>query len=125
MTEPSDMGTIEEAELHRQRLTLEVQTIQAQLGDRRRVDEHGKRLTSNEYWQWKRRATHALNRKLEELRAVKSWIKDNREEDGLVRMIGQLAGILDRAVSLGFCPTQEECDVLSGTAVLLSKKSPR
>lgn len=70
--------TLEEAEPRRQQLTLDVQSIQAQLGDKQRTDENGRRLSSREYWAWKKRATHALNQRLDELRVVKQWIRDNR-----------------------------------------------
>lgn len=59
-------------------LTAEIQEIQEQLGDKQRTDELGRRLTSREYWTWRKRATHALNQKLDELRTVKNWIRDNR-----------------------------------------------
>jgi len=68
--------TTEEAEAFRQELTLEVQNIQAQLGDKQRTDDDGRRLTSAEYWTWKKKAQHALNQKLAELREVKKWMRE-------------------------------------------------
>jgi len=68
--------TLEEAEEFRQELTLEVQNIQAQLGDKQRTDDDGHRLTSTEYWAWKKKAQHALNQKLSELREVKKWMRE-------------------------------------------------
>jgi hypothetical protein len=70
--------SLDEAEERRAQLTLDVQSIQAQLGDKQRTDENGKRLTSKEYWAWKKRAQHALNQRLNELRAVKQWIRDKK-----------------------------------------------
>lgn len=69
---------LEEAEEQRAQLTLDVQSIQAQLGDKQRTDENGKRLTSREYWAWKKRAQHALNQRLNDLRAVKQWIRERK-----------------------------------------------
>jgi len=69
---------LDEAEERRVQLTLDVQGIQAQLGDKQRTDDSGRRLSSQEYWNWKKRAQHALNFKLNELRAIKKWIKDTK-----------------------------------------------
>ena len=70
--------SLADAESRRGVLALEVQTIQAQLGEKSRTDISGKRLTNDEYWEWKRRARHSLNQKLVELRLVNTWIKNNR-----------------------------------------------
>jgi hypothetical protein len=75
MPTPTELA---DAEVRRQQLTLEIQGIQAQLGDKQRTDEQGRRLTAQEYWSWKKRAQHALNQKLDELRALKSWLKEHR-----------------------------------------------
>lgn len=72
--------SLDEAEKLKAGLTSDVQTIQAQLGDKQRVDDDGRRLSAREYWTWKKRAQHALNQKLEDLRAVKLWIRDNRQD---------------------------------------------
>jgi len=74
--EPTSLA---EAEALRVELTNDVQSIQAQLGDKQRTDEDGNRLTSKEYWSWKKRAQHALNQKLDHLRYVKTWIRENRQ----------------------------------------------
>jgi hypothetical protein len=75
--------SLHEAEERRAQLTLDVQSIQAQLGDKQRTDEEGHRLTSNEYWAWKKKAQHALNQRLVELRVVKEWIRKTKR--GLVQ----------------------------------------
>lgn len=71
-------SSLEEAEALRHALTLDVQSIQAQLGDKQRTDKSGRRLRSAEYNTWKKHATYNLNQKLAELRFVKSWIRDHR-----------------------------------------------
>lgn len=80
-------ASLADAEERRQQLTLEIQGIQAQLGDKQRTDESGRRLEAQEYWTWKKRAQHALNQKLDELRQLKAWIKENRPPlaDGVQR----------------------------------------
>ena len=70
--------SLADAEERRQQITLEIQGIQAQLGDKQRTDESGRRLDAQEYWTWKKRAQHALNQKLDELRTLKAWIKEHR-----------------------------------------------
>ncbi len=89
--------TLAEAEERRQQLTLEIQGIQAQLGDRQRTDESGRRLTSSEYWSWKKKAQYALNQKLDELRSIKNWIKDLKApaEETLLQHVHVLCQILD------------------------------
>lgn len=70
--------TIEEAESRRGALTLDVQSIQAQLGDKQRSDRNGTRMRATEYNTWKKHATYNLNQKLAELRLVKAWIQKHR-----------------------------------------------
>lgn len=120
MVEIEGIETHEDAERRRQQLTLEIQTIQAQLGDRQRVDESGRRMSSADYWAWKRKAAHALNKKLEDLRAIKAWIRERRDDATVTHLIAQLASIIDRAVILGFEPSEEESSALKRAAALIS-----
>lgn len=98
MATPSSLADAEE---RRQQLTLEIQGIQAQLGDKQRTDESGRRLTAEEYWAWKKRAQHALNQKLDELRSLKTWIKERRPvyeehvhpQSKIDTIVGHLAGL--------------------------------
>ncbi|MBW2691006.1 MAG: hypothetical protein JRE57_00050 [Deltaproteobacteria bacterium] len=91
--------TLDEAEVRRQDLTLNVQSIQAQLGDKQRTDDNGRRLTSKEYWAWKKRATHALNQKLDELRLVKQWLRNNRQPSTSIQ--GAVAHLINILEALG------------------------
>ena len=106
-TSESNYETFEEAENFRQEITLEVQNIQAQLGDKRRTDDDGRRLTSAEYWAWKKKAQHALNKKLSELREVKKWMREinaHRAGSKLREAIGhvkKLSSLVDALVSYG------------------------
>ena len=70
--------SLADADEQRRRLTTEVQELQAQLGDRQRSDNAGRRLGTQEYWSWKRQARDLLTQKLTDLREVKDWIRDNR-----------------------------------------------
>ncbi len=72
--------SLDEADRRRKQLTLDVQSIQAQLGDRQRCDDEGKRLSNREYWAWKKRAQHALNQRLNELREIKQWIVGRKKD---------------------------------------------
>lgn len=55
-------------------LVAEIQEIQAQLGDKRR-----KRHTSQAaFAEWRYKSTWALTLRLEELRLVKKWIREQR-----------------------------------------------
>jgi hypothetical protein len=71
--------SLHEAEERRSQLTLDVQNIQAQLGDKQRADENGNRLASNEYWAWKKKAQRVLNQRLVELRMIKEWIRKTKK----------------------------------------------
>lgn len=73
--EPS---SIEDAYALRAKVVADVQEIQGQLGDKQRTDESGERLGPDEYWSWRRRAQGALKHKLEELRFLKQWIRNNQ-----------------------------------------------
>ena len=70
--------SLADAENRRGVLALEVQTIQAHLGERSRTDHNGRRLTNEEYWEWKRVERLSLTQKLAELRFVNGWIRCNR-----------------------------------------------
>lgn len=92
--------SLQEAELQRQSLTLEIQDIQAQLGDKQRTNAQGRRLSAQEYWTWNRQAQHALTRKLNQLREVKAWLRAQRPVPGesdppdLAKHLQQLCNIL-------------------------------
>lgn len=73
--EPADL---EEADQRRRDLTLDIQSIQQQLGDKQRTDENGNRLSQKCYWAWRKKAQFVLNQKLDELRFIKAWLKKNR-----------------------------------------------
>jgi hypothetical protein len=68
-----DPKDIDEAQTRRGTLTLDIQTIQAQLGD-----ESRKAIGRREYNEWRRRTLFALTAKCEELRRVKGWITQHR-----------------------------------------------
>ena len=67
----------QEAERRRLELVDKQRDIERALGDQdRRVD--GRRVESDEYWQWRKRAVSALDHTTAELRRLKAWIKENR-----------------------------------------------
>lgn len=95
--------SLADAEVRRQQITLEIQGIQAELGDKQRTDETGRRLTAQEYWAWKKRAQHDLNQKLDELRTLKAWIKEQRtpyEEAARAPMDEQSEALVERLADL-------------------------
>lgn len=77
MTEFDPPKDLKEAESRRDAIAQEVQRIQSQLGDRQRTDRTGRRLAAKEYWAWKSAATHALNEHLNQLRQLRTWIRDH------------------------------------------------
>jgi len=78
---PTPKTQLEMAEADRQKIVLEVQEIQAQLGDRQRTDDTGNRIPAAEYWKWKRAAQHTLTCRLGDLRAAKSKVRTLRDEE--------------------------------------------
>ena len=74
----SKPSSLDEAEDFQRLLTMDIQSIQHQLGDKQRTDENGHRLSRKVYWDWRKKAIFVLNQKMAELRQVKSWIKQNR-----------------------------------------------
>lgn len=130
--------TLEKAELLRQELTLDVQSIQAQLGDRQRTDDDGNRLSTSEYWQWKKKAQHALNQKLVSLREVKTWIRDQRNSfypsaREAVGHVESLCSIAEALASYGELPLESSeqkqidaaKDFLSRAKAITTKQKPR
>lgn len=73
--EPKNLDDAEELRIQ---LAGDVQMIQSLLGDKQRTDENGERLSSHEYWLWKKNTQIELNEKLGILRTVKLWIKDKK-----------------------------------------------
>ena len=66
------------AEKQRQDITLEIQEIQTQLGNKQKTNEKGKRLSPNEYWAWKTTTQEELNTKLGQLRTLKTKTRELR-----------------------------------------------
>lgn len=77
---PNDL---EDAENRRLDLVAEIQTISAQLGDRDRRSLAGERMSSAEYWEWRRRAISALHAKEAALRRLKAWIRSQKHAQRL------------------------------------------
>lgn len=65
--------TLEEAIERKQALVDKIQEIDVQLGNRNKLIG-GQRASSNEFWDWRRKALHAKQYLLLELRYLKSWI---------------------------------------------------
>jgi hypothetical protein len=61
----------EHAEERRRILVAEIQEIQTQLGDRNRE-------RNQEYWRWRQNSKWAMTKRLQELRLVKDWLRENR-----------------------------------------------
>ena len=61
---------VEHAEERRRILVAEIQEIQTQLGDRNRE-------RNQEYWRWRQNSKWAMTKRLQELRLVKGWLRQN------------------------------------------------
>lgn len=70
--------SLDGANERRAEITRDIQSIQAQLGDKQRSGDDGKRLSSDQYWSWRKVQQELLNGKLEELRQIKTVIRDQR-----------------------------------------------
>jgi hypothetical protein len=88
---------LEAAYARKREITQQVQEIQEQLANRNRVIE-GRRVDSHEYWEWHRKAKHALGCKLTELREVKDQIRI-LSDGGSVS--GDRAALTERTAILG------------------------
>lgn len=94
MTDTIEPTSMADAEERRRLLTLDIQSIQAQLGDRQKKNDKGVRLSPEEYWKWKPTAQHAMNKMLAELRYLKLWIKENRTPRTMTgEAIGHVKGL--------------------------------
>jgi len=76
-TEPR---SLEEARRRRDDLTTAVIEIEGQLARRDRKDETGARMTPKQYGAWRDRAIEAKTVKTNEIRYLKRWIADHRED---------------------------------------------
>lgn len=60
---------------------LEVmEEIQAQLGDRNKLDADGQRISADEYWSWRNRAKLKLRHTTARVRFLKQWMKLNNPQ---------------------------------------------
>jgi len=80
MTDESQQGfiepkTLEEAESRRAQLATDIAAIQNQLGTLNKTTPEGRRLTVQEWEQWRKKAKAAHTHKCAELRAVKEWMQ--------------------------------------------------
>lgn len=73
-------STLEDGEARRLVLVEKASEIQTQLGDRNRMTINGRRVTSDEYWEWRGRAAVALRYVQAELRYLNLWLKQIRRE---------------------------------------------
>ncbi len=74
--------SIEEAERLKAELADMQVDIQTQLGDRDKHHPDGSRFTSNEYWQWRKKASFAMACGVKQLRFLKQWIKNYNKING-------------------------------------------
>lgn len=93
-------GSLADGEALRIRLTREIESIQSQLGDRDRTDENGDRLSSSQYWEWRKKAQHSLHLKLTELRGLKQWLRKKRFENSDKFPGNVTPSLFEEAVSL-------------------------
>lgn len=73
LTEWKIPTSIEGAEERRRVLVAEIQEIQAQFGNQARK----KNTNPEEFNEWRYKAVWAMTNRLEELRLVKQWVKQN------------------------------------------------
>ena len=92
--------SLEEGEARRIQLTQDVEGIEAQLGDRNRTDETGNRMSSAQYWAWRKKAQHSLRQKLGELRVLKSWLRTKRAEQSSSIAANLPPALLEEALCL-------------------------
>ena len=78
LQEPSSVAEAEKLKLD---LIDRVSDIQAQLGLRDKLDAEGRRLSSDAYWDWRRRAVGALKASHSDLRRLNAWIKAARRRE--------------------------------------------
>lgn len=72
-------ASLEEALTRRATVVSEVQKIQLDLSNRNKT-QNGERIDSRDYWKWRHQAVRALMHKTGELRALKEWIRAEREK---------------------------------------------
>lgn len=66
----------EELRAERVQLVNDMAGIRQQLGDRNQTHADGRRLSDEEYWQWRSRATFALRAKEQRLQVVKNLLTE-------------------------------------------------
>lgn len=89
------MSRTDELKEKRLVLTSQIAQIQDQLGEKHRTDNTGRRLTSEEYWDWHRRAKYNLRERMDELRRLNLEIEREEGDKG-----SPLPGVVIRAYEL-------------------------
>lgn len=69
--------TREEADRRRDELVIAIQDMQQQMANRNKLGPDGRRLEEHEYWSWRNKARIAHLARLEELRRIKAWIRED------------------------------------------------
>lgn len=72
-------ATLEEARRLKLELANKVTDLQAQLANRDMTHAGGRRLSSREYWQWRKQAQFDLASSLSHLRFAKMWLHNLQE----------------------------------------------
>ena len=102
-------ASVEEAEALKARLIDETTAIQAQLGERNKLNATGQRYRPEEYWAWRSKAVAALNAKRRELRQVKAWLSSQkRDRVDTVGHLKRLAQVLRELESEGVLEGNEQ-----------------
>ncbi|MDD5606202.1 MAG: hypothetical protein PHR51_02695 [Patescibacteria group bacterium] len=122
-------ASLEEATSRRRLLVEEISAINIQLGDRNRIDPaSGRRLSHEEFFQWRTRALCAKAAKESELQFLKEWITHQHNvqkrvgRDRCKKLLHEAHRVLARLQGAGQITSPAELDVLRDIEVYLDKE---
>lgn len=73
--------TIKDAISRKRELEVQINDINFQLSDKQRKDSNGQLLSRHDYYRWVRSAKAAKIQREAELKYLKDWIREKRDED--------------------------------------------
>ena len=128
-------ATFQEAEERMRRLYEDAALIEAQLGNKFKLDENGEKLSTREYYQWREKAKFAWSAKRAEYKALKEWIAEKGKEltqktkeqnhylyarrSDLLRNANQ---IIQSALRWGYEPNAEEQGIIDAIRIELQNR---
>lgn len=115
--------SIKDVDERRKALVDKIQNLHTELGDKDRRDKQGHRLSSKEYFSWKKTTQGELNESLRELREINSQIRELRPTSPLGGVdLGDVINTITALVALVESFEEEDLSPVESATLQMSKR---